>query len=273
MDPDTVVRRIEDVEIQGATAVAEAGIELLKAMDEEGRSKDELEETRQALRSARPTEPLLFNCLDASRENGYDAVLDHIRTARDAIAEIGAPIVEDNDVIYTHCHSSTVTAVLTEAYEETSFEVRVTETRPLYQGRETAGELAEGGIPVQLYVDSGVRLALKEADHMFIGADAVTHDGAVVNKVGSGLFAATASRHDVPVYVFADAWKLTEEVDIEERDPDEVWDDRPGGVTVANPAFETITPGNVDGIVSELGVHEPNAFMDAARDAYPEVGT
>ncbi len=277
MDPDEVIRRIEEVDIQGATAVAEAGIRLLQRMDADGRSAEELDAVRERLRNARPTEPLLFNAIRASEELGYEPVLDHIGETQDAIAERGAGLVEEDDVIYTHCHSSTVTAVLRAAAETTDFTVRVTETRPLYQGRTTAKELSKAGIPVSLYVDSGARLALKEADRMFIGADAITADGKVVNKIGSELFAEAADRQEIPVTVFADSWKFDPRSrfeyspDLERRVADEVWPDPPEGVDVMNYAFEAVAPEMVDGIVSELGRHGPNEFMDVVEEEYPQV--
>ncbi|MDY6761965.1 MAG: translation initiation factor eIF-2B [Candidatus Nanohaloarchaea archaeon] len=277
MDPDEVIEKIETVDIQGATSVARAGIELLQSMEEEGRSEEEIAAVEARLRDARPTEPLLFNALDAADAMGYDAVLDHIEEAQATIADRAAGLVHDGDVIYTHCHSSTVTSALRTAAEDTGFSVHVTETRPLYQGRETARELADAGIPVELYVDAGARLALEEADRMMIGADAVTVEGTVINKIGSELFAEAAADRGVPVTVLTDAWKVDPRSRfgyserLEERAAAEVWEDPPDGVDVVNYAFERVAPGAVDSIVSELGRHEPNAFMDAAHEAYPEV--
>ncbi|MDY6765810.1 MAG: hypothetical protein SVW77_00425 [Candidatus Nanohaloarchaea archaeon] len=270
MDPDEVIQKIEDVEIQGATSVARAGVELLQSLEGEGRGQAELAAVEERLREERPTEPLLFNALDAADVMGYDAVLDHIEEAQAAVTGHGRDLVNEGDTIYTHCHSSTVTALLRDA-ADTEFAVHVTETRPLYQGRTTAEELADADIPVTLYVDAGARLALEDTDAMFIGADAVTGDGAVVNKIGSGMIAETAAARDIPVYVFADSWKLADEMTVERRGAAEVWAGAPEGVEVANPAFERVSPEHITAIVSELGRHQPNTFMAAARDAYPEV--
>lgn len=278
MDPDTVIAQIEDIEIQGATNVARAGIELLQEMAAEGASEDDLDAVAARLRDARPTEPLLFNSIRRARESGdYGAVLDHIDGAQDAIQDAARDLVSDGDVVYTHCHSSTVTGVLREAARDREFTVRVTETRPLYQGRITAEELAGADIPVELYVDSGGRLALKDADVMLIGADAITAAGKVVNKIGSELFAEVAAERNVPVHVLTDSWKYDPRSEfgfdesLERRAADEVWPDAPDGVEVVNYAFERVAPGLVDAIVTELGVHEPGAFRDAFASAYPDI--
>ncbi|MFB6265823.1 MAG: translation initiation factor eIF-2B [Candidatus Nanohaloarchaea archaeon] len=270
MEPEEVVRKIEEVEIQGATEIARKSVELLKHLEEEGAGSDRVEEVREELEDARPTEPLLFNALEMTRETGYEHVLNHIERSRERIASNGVSLVEDNSVIYTHCHSSTVERVLEEAFEDRDFTVTATETRPLYQGRKTAENLSEKGVPVEFYVDSAAGEALEDADMMFIGADAITPDGAI-NKIGSGLFASEAGRKDVPVHVFADSWKFTRSVEMEERPPSEVWENPPGNVEVRNPAFEKIPLQRIDSIVSEIGVETPKRFIGSVVEEYPEV--
>lgn len=274
---EKTVRDIENVEIQGATNVARAGVRLLRNLTEEGADEERIDEVARRLKNARPTEPFLFNCVRVARETGeYKRVLRQIEK-QEAIDENGAPLVGEDDVVYTHCHSSSVTSVLRKVAEEKEFRARVTETRPLYQGRETARELAETGVPVRFYVDSGARIALREADVMMIGADAVLNNGKVINKIGSEMFSEIAGGYDVPVYVVTNSWKYDPmssfgyETEIERRAAEEVWSQPPEGVDVVNYAFERIAPGKVDGIISELGVHEPNEFVEAVSDEYPEL--
>ena len=277
MDVDETVRRIESVEVQGATNVAETGVRLLKDLVEKGADEKRVDEVAERLKNARPTEPFLFNCIRVARSTGeYDRVLEQV-DAQDEIDENGAPLVEEDDIVYTHCHSSSVTSVLETVAEERGFRARVTETRPLYQGRETARELAETGVPVRFYVDSGARIALREADIMMIGADAVLQNGKVINKIGSEMFAEVAQDYGVPVYVVTNSWKYDPmssfgyETEIERRAAEEVWDDPPAGVEVVNYAFERVAPEKINGIVSELGVHAPDEFADIVADTYPEL--
>ncbi len=274
---EETVRKIKNVEIQGATDVAEAGVRLLKGLVEEGADAERIEEVAERLENARPTEPFLFNCVRVARETDeYDRVLGQIDRQK-SIDENGAPLIEEGDVVYTHCHSSSVTSVLQKVADEEDFRARVTETRPLYQGRETARELAESGVPVRFYVDSGARIALREADVMMIGADAVLDNGKVINKIGSEMFAEVACGYDVPVYVVTNSWKFDPmssfgyETEIERRASEEVWKDPPQGIDIVNYAFERIAPEKVDGIVSELGVHEPDDFVEAVSEEYPEL--
>ncbi|MFB6147751.1 MAG: translation initiation factor eIF-2B [Candidatus Nanohaloarchaea archaeon] len=270
MDPEETVRKIEEVEIQGATEIARKSVELLKRMEEEDVGSERIEEVREELEKSRPTEPLLFNAIEKTRKGDYGPVLDHIESSRDAIASTGSELVDDGDIIYTHCHSSTVEKVLEKAFEDRDFTVRVTETRPLYQGRKTAGNLSERGVPVEFYVDSAAGKALEDADAMFIGADAVTPEG-VINKIGSGLFSFASERLNVPLYVFTDSWKFTRDVEIEDRPAEEVWEGPPENVDVMNSAFETVPLENVERIVSEMGVDSPKGFIGSVQEEYPEV--
>lgn len=278
MDSDTVIEQIENVDIQGATAVARAGVELLQELHEAGKDREELETVADRLKAARPTEPMLFNAIDiALRSEDYAAALEHIDSAQQEIQRLGAELVEDGSVVYTHCHSSTVTETLINAVAEKDFSVRCTETRPLYQGRTTAKELADAGILVELFVDSGARIALKEADVMLIGADAVEASGHVLNKIGSEMFARMAQEYGTPVYVLTDSWKFDHrsvfgfDESLEQRVGDEVWPDAPENVEVINYAFERIAPECIDGIVSELGEHRPKAFVEHADHRYHEL--
>jgi translation initiation factor 2B subunit (eIF-2B alpha/beta/delta family) len=278
MDPDTVIQQIKDVEIQGATAVARTGVELLQALAANDASDTEISDVAQRLKAARPTEPFLRNAIDIAHDTGdYEQVLHHIDTARNEINDIGSDLIPDDGAVFTHCHSSTVTSTLVTAFDSgTDMTVHCTETRPLYQGRETARELADAGIAARQYVDAGARIALKQADVMVIGADAITPAGQVLNKIGSDLFAAVAQTNEVPVYVMTDSWKFVGAGDPqlpsrERRDADEVWADAPDGVEIVNYAFERIQPELVDGIVSELGVLAPDPFVHKVQDEYPAI--
>lgn len=278
MDPDTVIQEIRDVEIQGATSVARRGVALLQDMVDDGASRDELERVADRVKQARPTEPFLRNAVDTALDTGeYSGVLEWIDEGSREAQRHGAALIEDWSTVYTHCHSSTVVGAVTQAAADREVSARVTETRPLYQGRQTAEELADAGVAVELYVDAAARLALRGSDVMLIGADAIARDGTVLNKVGSGMIAAAADALDVPVYVVTHSWKFNPDartgkaISLEHRDAGEVWRDAPDGVDVENYAFERIDPAHITGIASELGVHAPAGFLDRVLDRYPSL--
>lgn len=142
-----------------------------------------------------------------------------------------------------------------------------TESRPALQGaRLTAYELLSDGFDVTLLSDTAVGIAMQKGmiDCVIVGADRITADGHVFNKVGTFQLATLAKQHRIPFYVaaplstfdFKTYWK---KVKIEERDPDEVKKIRgveiaPDEVSVFNPAFDVTPPELVSAIVCEKGI-------------------
>ncbi len=267
---DQICKDIKSLKIQGAINVAKAGVEALKLKHDPASIKEII--------SQRPTEPALRNAIDFSLENikkNPDKALKHFENAKKKIAQIGSRKIPNNSIIFTHCHSSTVINILKEAAKKKKFQVHCTETRPKFQGRITAKELAQANIPVTLFVDSAARYALKKSDIMLIGADAILSNGKVANKVGSELFAEVAKKYDIPVFVCTNSWKFdpktiygyTEE--LEKRDNREVWEKPPKGVKISNIAFELVHPNVIDGIISELGVYDVNTFINEVKKKHP----
>ena len=125
------------------------------------------------------------------------------------------------------------------------------------------------------YCDSAARLALKKADLVLFGADAIQSDGKIINKIGSELFLEIAHKYDIPCFCCAVSWKFDPmtvygvDEPIENRRREEVWDAAPKNVTIMNPAFEVVDPGLVTGVISELGVFRPEVFVDQVRRTQP----
>ena len=281
--------------MQGATNVALASVKAMKiyssSLKDESRAKmlNRLALFKKELFSARPTEPAMRNALNyafAKLEHESDLISslnkrlkeaeEHLANSNKKIAEIGSKKIKNGMIVFTHCHSSSVMEILKLAKKRgVKFEVHNTETRPKFQGRITAKELIDAGIPVTHYIDSAARLALKKADLMLIGADAVTTEGKIINKIGSELFAEIAEKHNIPVYSCTDSWKFDSETifgyeeEIESRSPDEIWSRAPKKIKIVNLAFEKVNPNLITGIISELGVYPAEIFVDQVKRAYP----
>lgn len=292
-----IVSDIKSLKIQGAQNVAKASIKAIHDILTKSKSKTpkqlskELNKAKEILLNTRPTEPAMRNALDYITHDLYyldidklkhdvvgrmNYILDHFERAPKVVEDIASQKIKNKMIVFTHCHSSTVTGALIRAKEQgKNFEVHNTETRPLFQGRKTAKELAKAGIKVTTYVDSAARLALKKADIVLIGADAITSEGKVINKIGSELILEVAHRYDVPVYVCTDSWKFDpltirgKEVKIEERSPNEVWQKPPKNVKIANYAFERVDPDLITATITELGVYRPAILLEEMKKAYP----
>lgn len=138
--------------------------------------------------------------------------------------------------------------------------VWVDETRPRNQGAKlTVYELSQHGVPNTLIVDNagGHLMQQGKVDLVIIGADRITANGDVVNKIGTYLKALAAFDNQVPFYVAAPTSTFDpdtatgKDVEIEERSEDEVlfMDGHKKriamkGTKVFNPGFD-VTPGRL----------------------------
>ena len=294
--------RIRKLEVQGARNVAIAAIkaleELAKATKAETRKEfmKELKEAQATLFASRETEPLMRNAVrwiisqveNSSKENtealakvvssSSSQFLKNLEASKECIAEIGAKRIRHNMVVFTHCHSSTVTHLLSKAQKDgRNFEVVCTETRPVFQGRITAKEMLALGVKTTFIVDSAARSFMRNADLVIVGADAITSEGNVVNKIGTGTIALLAHEARKPFYVVSELLKFDPATvcgdyeQIEERSPDEVWKGAPEKLVIRNPAFDVTRRDFIHGVICEEGIIPPHSVNEVIQRKYPWV--
>jgi ribose 1,5-bisphosphate isomerase len=296
----TTAKKIRNLEIQGARNTAIAAIKAVEALAKETRAKSkreflrQLSEAKEILFSSRETEPLMRNAIrwviDQVKKSDQRDIKSLIRTislaskqfltnledSKERIAEIGAKRIRNNLVIFTHCHSSTVTHLLRRAkHEGKSFEVICTETRPVFQGRITAKEMLELGVKTTLIVDSAARFFMNQADLVLVGADAITSEGNIINKIGTSMIALVAQEARTPFYVVSELLKFDPATmygdyeKIEERSSREVWKDPPEGLVIRNPAFDVTRRNFIHGIICEEGIISPHSITEVIHRKYP----
>ncbi|MFW0862393.1 MAG: translation initiation factor eIF-2B [Candidatus Komeilibacteria bacterium] len=301
MSLSKTIRDIKSLRIQGATAVAR---EALKALAEFGRglNKDghkyivEIDRAAAKLAAARPTEPLLHNGLNyaksqlrkSSKEDSLQLTailekavadwLEFIQLAEDEAIKKGKQLIKKNANIFTHCHSSLVEKILVNAWQDKQFNVFNTETRPRYQGRITATNLLKAGLPVTMVADSASDFLISKhsgkelmMDMVIIGADSISHQGDVYNKIGSYGIALAAYEAGIPVYIAASALKMDadDKIEVELRDEHELWNNRPKNLEILNFAFDMIPAKFITGILCEFGVVKPGLLKSKVKKAYP----
>jgi ribose 1,5-bisphosphate isomerase len=295
-----VADRIRKLEVQGARNVAIAAIKSLEALGEETKAETrkefmrELSEASVTLLASRATEPLMRNAvrwiISQVEHSGKEKVaalakvvsssssqfLNNLEASKECIAEIGAKRIRDNMLVFTHCHSSTVTRLLGKAKEVgKKFEVICTETRPIFQGRITAEEMLALGVKTTFIVDSAARSLMRNADIVIVGADAITSEGNIINKIGTSTIALLAHEARKPFYVVAELLKFDpstvcgEYGKIEERSPDEVWKDAPEKLVVRNPAFDVTRRDFIHAVICEEGIIPPHAVNEVIHRKYP----
>jgi methylthioribose-1-phosphate isomerase len=191
----------------------------------------------------------------------------------------------------THCNAGwlatvdfgTALAPIYVAHDEgVAVHVWVDETRPRNQGASlTAWELGQHGVPHTVIPDNtgGHLMQHGMVDMAIVGADRVTANGDVCNKIGTYLKALAAKDNGVPFYVGLPSPTIDlsvldglAEIPIEQRGADEVAtmtgrtaDGRietvrivPDGSDVANYGFDVTPARLITGLITERGVIAPN---------------
>ena len=294
--------KIRKLEIQGARNVAIAAIKTIEVLAKHTQAKNkadflkELSKAKKTLFVTRETEPLMRNAIrwimnrvdknnskkvkDIARtvSSSANQFLNNLERSREEIATIGANRIRNGSVIFTHCHSSTVTYMLQKAKQQGKiFEVICTETRPIFQGRKTAKEMLDLNLKTTMIVDSATRHFMNQADIVLVGSDAITSEGNVINKIGTSLIALAAHEARTPFYVVSELLKFDPATihgdyeKIEERDSSEVWKDPPKKLIIRNPAFDVTRRDYIHGIICEEGIISPHSTMEVVRRKYPWV--
>lgn len=185
--------------------------------------------------------------------------------------EHAAKIFEGASKVLTHSFSNTVLEAIKKASSRVKLDVYVSESRPLYEGRAMAKELAKSGCKVTLVTDASLGYFAKEVDLAVAGADTIAADGSVINKMGTYLLALAAKRASIPFYVAAETLKigirtLFSKPSLEERSPSQVYRGLKG-LEVKNIYFDVTPPDLITKIVCEHGPIDPQKAYDYAVEA------
>ncbi len=297
---ERAARRIKALEVQGARNVAITAIKAIEELTAKSKAQNktqfmnELFKARNILFSSRETEPLMRNAVrqiihevERSKQKelkelatlvhqAANKFLQNLETSKKKIAEIGSKRIKSSSRILTHCHSSTVTHIFERAQKEgKKFEIICTETRPRFQGRITAKELIDLNIKTTMIVDSAARFFINNVDFVIVGADAITSEGNVINKIGTSLIALAANEARTPFYVVSELLKFDPSTvygdyeKIEERNPNEIWAEAPSKLKIRNPAFDITRRNFIHGIICEEGVISPHSVLEVVRKTHP----
>lgn len=327
---DAATVGIKEMVVRGSQAIgcAAAYCYLLASNSYEGSLKnyfDFMKSSYEFILNTRPTAVNLRWALDRmafSVANSKNLVLEDIKEVvkkqadtifledmciNTQMRENGLQFIENGDVIFTHCNAGSLAtsyggsslSILTEAYNNgKDLTAIVKETRPRSQGYKlTMWELTRAGIPVIGVTDNMVSSsALKyRATKVFTGADRITKDGYVANKVGTHDLAIITNHFQLPFYVAAsystlDFYTDGSSIPIEVRDCSEIYDpysceiyvkkqigelsqnalDRwpPFGSTIHlyNPGFDVTPPSLIKKIILDVGVYNPFDLSSLSED-------
>lgn len=317
-DVQSVAQAITDMVVRGAPAIgitAAYGI-VLAAYAQKNQDQLQLDTAFEQLAHSRPTAVNLFWALDQMKtvlkKNKHQAVAIQIKAllqqAQDIhqqdisnnqiMGELGASLIEHNSDVYTHCNAGalatggfgTALGVIRCAFAQGKINtVYAGETRPWLQGaRLTAWELMREGIHVTLSSEGAAGQLLKQGHvkWIIVGADRITANGDVANKIGTYNLAVLAKYHGVKVMVVAPSTTFDlslshgNDIPIETRPDTEVTHIQ--GIQIAphhcaaiNPSFDVTPHELIDAIVCEKGILMPpysiniaRALLDNEKDAH-----
>ncbi len=261
---------------------------------------DYLSEWLPKILHSRPASQLLINSLRQflhhyiliARQKGISKVLSNVRRIIqdikdsinreiNSIALAASKRIIDDDVILTHSYSKTLVEVFRRARNDgIKFSVYVTESRPVGEGLITASTLAKLGIKTTLVIDSAVRYVMKRITKVFIGAEAIATNGAVVSKVGTSAIALAAKEARVRVYVAASTRKFSFETVFGELIEDiilgkayiltskEQLKGLNSKIRAEAPLYDVTPPEYIDAIITEVGLLAPQAIPILIKDMY-----
>ncbi|MDR0256989.1 MAG: S-methyl-5-thioribose-1-phosphate isomerase [Stenotrophomonas maltophilia] len=303
-DAAGVAEAIRSMVVRGAPAIGISAaygllLGLRRRLAEGGDWRAALEADFTVLSEARPTGVNLSWALNRMRERlqrlreGDDpsqvmeaealAIHDSDREANLNMAQLGMELIRkyqgSEQTVLTHCNTGalatggfgTALGVIRAAWLDGMIEhVYVDETRPWLQGtRLTAWELANEGIPVSVNADSAAAhlMKTKGITWVVVGADRITANGDVANKIGTYQLAVNAMHHGVRFMVVAPSSTIDmslasgDEIVLEERDGNELLEVAgtrvaPAGVSACNPVFDVTPADLIDVIVTEKGIVE-----------------
>ncbi len=308
---------INDMKIRGAGAIGVAGgygIAQAAMQVDDGNLIERLNQASKELKNTRPTAQNLFAIIDgllkvAGTEPNPEEARSAIRIEAERYADMdtaacreigryGAALINDGTNISTHCNAGWLAFVdwgtaLSPVYYAVKEEgkevfVYVDETRPRCQGsRLTAWELNQENIPHTVIADNvtGALMRQGKINIVIVGADRISANGDVANKIGTYSSAVLANENGIPFYVAAPSITIDpkcetgDSIPIEERDADETLymfgkDEKgdisrvrisPEGSSALNIGFDVTPAKYISGIITERGIYP------ASREGIAEI--
>lgn len=297
---ERIVEAVKRMEIRGAPLIGVAAAfglamaTLKNNFKNKYDLKEEIKKAKKIIKDARPTAVNLIWALnriekkffEIYKKNNIEAIkyelfceaeriLNEDIKNNEKIGENGVEIFRKRSNVLTHCNTGalatagfgTALGVIKCAHKKGLIKkVYVDETRPLFQGaRLTTWELKNENIPHVLITDNSAGYIMSKGmvDLVIVGADRITSNGDVANKIGTYMLAVCAKENRIPFYVAAPlstvdmSLKEGKDIIIEERDEEEVFKIgnlmiAPKGTKALNYAFDITPYKYISGLITEV---------------------
>lgn len=295
-----ISKDIKDIKIQGATNISIATMEILKLLAIEYKNLninsfiDKIEKTGTKISLIRQTEPMsqnaikyvIHNLKKLNPKTTDEAIIiinkysnefiKLIRSNDEKLVKNGVNIINTNNKILTHCHSSVVEKILISSRSK-NIDIFNTETRPLFQGRIMANNLTKAGIKTTMLIDSAADFFISKhsgklmMDKVIIGCDSISWNGGIVNKIGSYGISLSCKHNKTPLYIAGNLLKMDSDniINIEIREDSEVWHKKGNKFDIINIAFDFVPAEFITGIICEFGIIKPKEVKNIVQKNYP----
>ena len=277
---------IKEMVVRGAPAI---GVSAAYGYAQAFVQNQNMDYVSKQIKNTRPTAYDLFYAIKYMEDavnNSKNAIVASNEYANEIIEKCkkigihGEKLIKNGFKILTHCNAGALATVdygtalspIRFAFQNNKdIFVFVDETRPRLQGMLTSWELLNEGIKHSIIADNaaGYFIGKKEIDMVIVGADRIAENGDTANKIGTYEKAVLAKENGIPFYVAAPvstfdfSIKSGEEIQIEERSPDEVLclgknKIAPTNSEARNPSFDVTPNKYIEAYISEEGIIKSN---------------
>ncbi len=277
----------------GAWIIAQKAIGCLDALTKEKAGVELTELTKEVERvageilKAQPRMAQLTNLFNAifvtiENETSADSIVlsrkiageakrfdENAKKAVTKLAELGAELIKDDSIVLTHSNSSTIFEIIKKAHGKGKhFQVILSESRPVCEGRERTIALSELGIQTLYMIDAAIGMGVERADIVLLGADSLS-ENSLVNKIGSTAICLLAREAVVPCYAAGVTSKFTPQKLAPKKEPlrdsKQVWEDPPPETQVENYYFDEVPLDLFTGVITEEEIFTPSEMRGKVR--------
>jgi len=212
-----IANEVSREKVRGASWSAEA---MAKAVYELGKAKvvscNDVNEIAKIIVNANPAMGSLYNLSLIlknscnSKKDLYLAAqkfLEYINLSRNSIIRYSNKLFSENVSVFTLSNSSNVYNVIKENKNKIN-KVLVAESYPGGEGAIFATQIKGLGVNVELYPDASISNAIEKSNFVLIGADTITIDGCLFNKVGTKNASIIANYYGKPVIAVFEPFKI-----------------------------------------------------------------
>ncbi len=203
-----------------------------------------------------------------------DALRKKVDEASSKTASEASKFISNGKCYATLSQSEFVIKSFEQATLEKKFAtVYVMESRPLFEGRQTARVLKKMGHRSILVSDASIGFFINEIDSAFVGADSILSDGTLVNKIGSYPLAACCAANKKNFYVVTSVLKYDPERTVNNfvnkaESAHEIFAN--SEFEVKNFYFDKVNLEFITAIITEVGSVLPHSVFDKLNSAMSE---